>query len=74
MKLILLILLLPTLFSCGNEASVATLQAGDTAHQDFSVEALGVTLLPGEYRLVKTFLSQGESFHEISIAAPFWVK
>ena len=50
-----------------------TLQAGDEAHQTFSVEALGVTLLPGEYRLVKTFLSQGESFHEISIAAPFLV-
>jgi len=52
----------------------STLQAGDNAHQSFSVEALGVTLLPGEYRLVKTFLSQGESFHEISVAAPFWVK
>lgn len=50
-----------------------TLQAGNETHQTFSVEALGVTLLPGEYRLVKTFLSQGESFHEISIAAPFLV-
>ena len=52
----------------------STLQAGDKAHQTFSVEALGVTLFPGEYRLVKTFLSQGESFHEISVAVPFWVK
>lgn len=51
-----------------------TLHAGEEAHQTFSVESLGVTLLPGEYRLVKTFLSQGESFHEISVAAPFSVK
>jgi len=54
--------------------SGSTLRAGDDAHQSFSVEALGVSLLPGEYRLVKTFLSEGESFHEISVAAPFSVK
>lgn len=50
------------------------LRAGDEAHQLFSVESLGVTLLPGEYRLVKTFLSQGERFHEISVAVPFQVE
>ena len=52
----------------------STLQTGNETHQTFSVEALGVTLLSGEYRLVKSFLSQGESFHEISVAALFWVK
>ena len=31
------------------------LQAGDKAHQTFPVEALGVTLFPEEYRLVKNF-------------------
>ena len=51
-----------------------TLQAKSETHQTFSVEALSVTLLPGKYRLVKTFLSQGESFHEISVAVPFWIE
>lgn len=52
----------------------STLQAGDEAYQTFSVEELGVTLFPGNYRLVKTFLSQGESFYEITVAVPFFVK
>lgn len=42
-------------------------------HQIFSIEALGIILPPGEYRLVKTFLYTGKSFHEISVAAPFKV-
>ncbi|WP_172370341.1 immunoglobulin-like domain-containing protein [Sporosarcina jiandibaonis] len=52
----------------------STLLAGDEAFQSFSVEELGVTLFPGDYRLVKTFLSQGESFYEITVAVPFFVK
>lgn len=50
------------------------LKSGEEAQQSFSVEQLGVTLFPGEYRLVKTFLVKGDSFHEISVAAPFTVK
>ncbi|MCZ2259108.1 immunoglobulin-like domain-containing protein [Sporosarcina sp. G11-34] len=50
------------------------LLAGEKVHQQFSVEELGVTLLPGEYRLVKSFLAQGEPFHEVSVAAPFTVE
>ena len=52
----------------------STLLAGDEAYQTFSVEELGVTLFPGNYRLVKTFLSQGESFYELTVAVPFFVK
>ncbi|WP_438313777.1 immunoglobulin-like domain-containing protein [Sporosarcina sp. FA9] len=51
-----------------------TLSPGEEAHQLFSVDMLGVTLVPGEYRLAKTFLSLGDSFHEITVAAPFSVK
>jgi len=50
------------------------LTPGEEARQLFSVELLGVTLVPGEYRLAKTFLSLGKPFHEITVAAPFWVK
>lgn len=50
------------------------LTAGSASAQDFSIEALGITLLPGEYRLVKTFLSLDEPFFEISLAAPFTVE
>ena len=53
--------------------SGSLLLSGKHAQQHFSVEALGVTLLPGEYRLVKSFLAQGEPFHEVSVAAPFSV-
>ena len=51
-----------------------TLRAGDETYQTFSVEELGVTLFPGNYRLVKTFLSEGDSFYEITVAVPFFVK
>ncbi len=51
-----------------------TLDAGEEVIQSFSVEALGVILLPGEYRLVKTFLSRSEAFYEVSVAVPFSVK
>lgn len=50
------------------------LSAGGMAEQDFSIDLLGITLLPGEYRLVKTFLSLDEPFFEISLAAPFTVE
>ncbi|MFS0575666.1 immunoglobulin-like domain-containing protein [Sporosarcina sp. 179-K 3D1 HS] len=50
------------------------LPAGSEAQQTFSVEALGIILIPGEYRLVKTFLSKSEPMHELSVAAPFWVE
>lgn len=50
------------------------IKPGEETTQSFSVEQLGVTLLPGEYRLVKTFLVQGEPFHEVSVAAAFSVE
>ena len=50
------------------------LSAGSEARQNFSVDALGVTLIPGEYRLVKTFISTGEPMHELSVAVPFSVE
>ena len=51
-----------------------TLAAGNEVQQLFSVESLGLTLIPGEYRLVKSFSSQGASFYEISIAETFWLE
>ncbi|MFD1929646.1 immunoglobulin-like domain-containing protein [Sporosarcina siberiensis] len=51
-----------------------TLRPGEEVQQLFSVDMLGVTLVPGEYRLAKTFLSLGDRFHEITVAASFWVK
>ncbi|MEK5067814.1 immunoglobulin-like domain-containing protein [Sporosarcina sp. FSL K6-1508] len=50
------------------------LSAGSEARQTFSVDALGVTLIPGEYRLVKSFISTDEQMHELSVAVPFSVK
>ena len=50
------------------------LSANSKAHQTFSVDALGVTLIPGEYRLVKTFLSLGKPLYELSVAVPFTVE
>lgn len=47
---------------------------GSQIEQTFSIEVLGVTLPPGEYRLVKTFLSEEQPFHEISLSSPFTVK
>lgn len=44
------------------------------AHQRFSVDVLGVELPAGEYRLVKTFISQQEPYEEIALASPFTVK
>ena len=51
-----------------------TLASGNEVRQLFSVESLGLTLIPGEYRLVKSFSSQGAPFYEISIASPFWIE
>lgn len=53
--------------------SGSLLKPGEEAQQSFSVEMLGVTLFPGEYRLVKTFLVKDQSFHEVSVAATFTV-
>ncbi len=47
---------------------------GSEIEQTFSVEALDVVLPLGEYRLVKTFLSRGEPFHEVSLAVPFSIE
>ena len=52
----------------------SVLIAGGEAHQEFSVDALGVTLIPGNYRLVKTFLAKDEPMHEQSVAVPFTVE
>ncbi|HSJ38352.1 MAG TPA: immunoglobulin-like domain-containing protein [Planococcus sp. (in: firmicutes)] len=38
------------------------LVAGSEVQQPFFIDQLGVTLVPGEYRLVKPFLSQNEPF------------
>ena len=50
------------------------LPAGTETNMGFSIEELGIELAPGEYRIVKTFLSQEEPFFEISIASPFRVE
>ncbi|MCM3638643.1 hypothetical protein M3152_13135 [Sporosarcina luteola] len=50
------------------------LKDGEEGRQLFSVEALGITLIPGDYRLVKTFLSITEPYHEVSVAATFSVE
>lgn len=50
------------------------LPAYDEARQTFLVEALGVELSPGQYRLVKTFLSRSDTFQEYAVAAPFTVE
>ncbi|WP_298827822.1 immunoglobulin-like domain-containing protein [uncultured Planococcus sp.] len=49
------------------------LAAGDETDMDFSVKELGIVLAPGEYRIVKTFLSQEAPIFEISIASSFVV-
>ena len=50
------------------------LAAGGEMDMRFSIEELGIELAPGEYRIVKTFLSQEEPFFEISIASSFDVE
>lgn len=50
------------------------LKAGDKTDMEFSIEELGIELAPGEYRIVKTFLSQEEPSFEISIASPFRIE
>ncbi len=49
----------------------SVLIAGGEVHQEFSVDALGVILIPGNYRLVKKFLTKEEPIHEQSAAVPF---
>ncbi|AQQ54036.1 immunoglobulin-like domain-containing protein [Planococcus lenghuensis] len=50
------------------------LPAGAEIQQTFSIKKLGETLLPGEYRLVKTFSASEAPFYETSVAVPFTVK
>ena len=50
------------------------LQAGTKTEMEFSIEGLGIELAPGEYRIVKTFLSQDGPYFEISLASPFRVE
>ncbi|ANU10737.1 hypothetical protein A1A1_09811 [Planococcus antarcticus DSM 14505] len=50
------------------------LSAGQKTTMVFSIEKLGIVLVPGEYRLVKTFLTQEQAFFEISIASAFAVE
>lgn len=50
------------------------LRAGHEMQETFSIDMLGVTLHPGDYRLVKTFLSQGTPYQEVSLAFPFTVE
>lgn len=50
------------------------LSAGQKTTMVFSIEKLGIVLVPGEYRLVKTFLTQEQPFFEISIASVFVVE
>ncbi len=51
-----------------------TLYPNREIHQTFSVEALGITLTPGEYRLVKSFSPKEGTFYKISVAVPFSVE
>ena len=47
------------------------LAAGEKIDMIFSIEELGIELASGEYRIVKTFLSQEDPFFEISVAFSF---
>lgn len=51
-----------------------TLAPHSEIHQIFSVKALGIELLPGEYRLVKSFSPKTGDYYKISIAVPFSVQ
>ncbi|PID06915.1 MULTISPECIES: immunoglobulin-like domain-containing protein [unclassified Sporosarcina] len=46
---------------------------GKEIQQSFSVETLGVTLVPGQYRLVKIFLTPIAPYYTITLAVPFTV-
>lgn len=50
------------------------LYAGDEMTQTFSVESLGITLPPGEYRLVKGFSPKTGTYYKTSIAVEFSVQ
>lgn len=60
----ILLLILDTVFFQSLKFKVFgnTLQVGDELHQTFLVNALGVTLIPGEYRLVKSFYQKTNRF------------
>ncbi len=46
---------------------------GKEIHQSFTVETIGVTLIPGEYRLVKMFLKPVAPYYVVTLAVPFKV-
>lgn len=50
------------------------LPPGREVHQTFFVKLLGVTLVPGEYRLVKIFQTPKEPFYVVTLAVPFTVE
>ncbi|ARD48671.1 immunoglobulin-like domain-containing protein [Sporosarcina sp. P33] len=50
------------------------LKSGAVTQQTFSVDMLGVKLIRGQYRLVKTFLAPAEPFYEVTLAVPFTVE
>ncbi|ARF18521.1 immunoglobulin-like domain-containing protein [Sporosarcina ureae] len=49
------------------------LAPGKDIQQSFSVETLGVTLVPGQYRLVKIFLKPVAPHYTVILAVPFTV-
>lgn len=49
------------------------LQPGKEMHQTYSVETLGITLLPGQYRFVKILLKPIAPVQVVRLAVPFTV-
>lgn len=49
------------------------LAPGKDIQQSFSVETIGVTLVPGQYRLVKIFLKPVAPYYIVTLAVPFSV-
>lgn len=46
----------------------------EEVNQTFSVTKLNLTLVPGEYRLVKIFMKPQEPFYTVTLAVPFTVE
>ncbi|PID02856.1 hypothetical protein CSV67_07585 [Sporosarcina sp. P2] len=49
------------------------LAPGEEIQHSFSVETIGVTLVPGQYRLVKIFLKPVAPYFTVTLAVPFIV-
>ncbi|PID25642.1 immunoglobulin-like domain-containing protein [Sporosarcina sp. P7] len=49
------------------------LAPGEGTQHSFSVETIGVTLVPGQYRLVKIFLKPVAPYFTVTLAVPFIV-